>query len=314
VTLGSGPATVFGAGGDTISLGASSSGFVIANLGGMSIQIGSSGADTIFDTGSTGGNTITAASGGTASANVILAARDQINLTGGMGNATVNALAGNDTVTLGSGAGTVFGGAGDAISLGAGTAGFVVANAGGMSIQIGTSGSDTIFDTGTTGHDTITAANGGTASANIFLASGDKVDLTGGKGNATVNALAGNDTVTLGSGPATVFAAQGDTVTAGAGTSTIVVGSGAVNVSLPGAHGAATIGDVGTQGTDTVTGFTQGQDLIFFNGQTDTTGGTRDQVIAAQTHPTASSTLLTFPDGTTMTLVGISAVDKTFFK
>jgi Ca2+-binding RTX toxin-like protein len=190
-----------------------------------------------------------------------------------------------------------------------------------MSVQIGASGAATIYnlanqsDTTTgAGGDTITAAAGGTASANMILASGDKVDLTGGLGNATVNALAGNDTVTLGSGAATVFAAQSDTVTAGAGTSTIVVGSGNVNVSLPGGHGAATLGDVGTSGSDTVTGFTQGQDLIFFGGQDNSAGGSTDQVIATQTHPTASSTVLTFPDGTHMTLIGVSAVDKTFFK
>src|SRR5436190_920911 len=82
------------------------------------------------------------------------------------------------------------------------------------------------------------------------------------------------------------------------GSSTILVGSGAVNISLPGGHGAAMIGDVGTQGTDTVTGFTQGQDKIFFSGQTT---ASRDAVIAAQTHPTANTTVLTFPDNTTMT-------------
>jgi Ca2+-binding RTX toxin-like protein len=277
----------------------------------MSVTLGSSGSDTVF---SGAGDTINGAAGGTANATILGAAGDTINLTGWAGSANINATPGHEAVTVGGGAATVFGGANDTISLGASSAAFVNANLGSMSIQVGSSGLDTIFDTGTAGGDTITAAAGGSASANIILASGDKVDLTGGMGNATVNALAGNDTVTLGSGPATVFAAQGDTVTAGAGTSLIAFGSGAVNVSLPGAHGAATIGDVGIQGTDTVTGFTQGQDLIFFNGQTDTTGGTRDQVIAAQTHPTASSTLLTFPDGTTMTLVGISAVDKTFFK
>jgi hypothetical protein len=210
---------------------------------------------------------------------------------------------------------------GDTIDLGSSSNAFVNAERGGMSIQLGSSGADTIYaladanqPTSGAGHDTIMAYSGGTASAEIILARGDKVDLTGGLGNATINALAGNDTVTLGSGAATVFAAQGDTVTAGAGTSTIVVGSGGVQVSLPGGHGAATIGDVGISGNDTVTGFTPGQDLVFFSGQSNSPGGTRDQVIAAQTHPTAASTVLAFPDGTTITLVGITNVDQTFFK
>jgi hypothetical protein len=32
------------------------------------------------------------------------------------------------------------------------------------------------------------------------------------------------------------------------------------------------------------------------------------------THPTLGNTVLSFPDGTTMTLVGIATVDQTFFK
>ena len=89
-------------------------------------------------------------------------------------------------------------------------------------------------------------------------------------------------------------------MTAGAGSSIIIVGSGSVQVSLPGGHGAATIGDVGISGSDTVMGFTPGQDLIFFSGQNNSPGGIRDQVIAAQTHPTAASTVLAFPDGSTI--------------
>jgi Ca2+-binding RTX toxin-like protein len=328
VTLGSGAATVIGAGGDTIAAGTSTAAFIDAHLGSMAIQIGSSGSDTIYartdiaDRNSgAGGNTITAAAGGSASADVILARGDRIDLSGGTGNATINAIAGDGAVTLGSGAATVFGGAGDTISIGNSTASFVDARSGGMSIEIGSTGSDTIYaladandPSSGAGHDTITAYSGGTASANVILAGGDQVDLTGGFGSATINALAGNDSVKLGAGAATVFAAQGDTVTAGTGSSMIVVGSGAVSVSLPGGHGAATIGDVGIFGSDTVTGFTPGQDKIFFSGQDDSPGGSRDQVIAAQSHPTIGSTVLSFPDGTTMTLVGIASVDQTFFK
>src|ERR1051325_1209129 len=103
------------------------------------------------------------------------------------------------------------GGAGGAISTGSSSNAFIAGQAGNMSIQIGSSGSATIYDvqgSSGVGGDTITAVAGGTASANVILASGDRVDLTGGLGNATINALAGNDTVTLGSGMATVFAAQ----------------------------------------------------------------------------------------------------------
>ena len=180
VTLGSGAATVIGAIGDTITAGSGAAG-IVATMGNAQITIGSSGgSDTIL---SGGGDTIL---GGAAAATIIGAAGDTINLTGGTGSANINALAGQESVTLGSGPATVFGAGGDTISLGASSSGFVIANLGGMSIQIGSSGADTIFDTGSTGGNTITAASGGTASANVILAAGDKIDLTGGMGNATV--------------------------------------------------------------------------------------------------------------------------------
>jgi Ca2+-binding RTX toxin-like protein len=313
--LGSGDATVFGAAGDTISAGASALAFIDATLGDTSVVLGSSGSDTIF---SGSGDTITGAAGGTATATIVGAAGDTINLSGWDGTANINANQGNEAVTVGGGASTVFGAAGDTISLGTSFDAFVDAHLGGMSVQIGSSGSDTIFalsnsnDTASgAGHDTITAVSGSSASANVILADGDKVDLTAGMGNATINALAGSDTVTLGGGATTVFAAQADTVTGGAGASTVNLGSGAVNISLPGGHGAATVGDVGVTGADTVTGFNNAQDSIFFSGENT---NSIDKLVATQSHPSGDSTQLTFPDGTTMTLIGISHVDNAFFK
>jgi hypothetical protein len=91
-----------------------------------------------------------------------------------------------------------------------------------------------------------------------------------------------------------------------------------VNVSLPGGHGAATIGDVGITGTDTVTGFTQGQDLLFFSGA-HANGQTPTQNLVSATSTTVNgvaSTVLTFPDNTKMTLVGFNPnqINDTFFK
>src|SRR5258708_7913577 len=53
---------------------------------------------------------------------------------------------------------------------------------------------------------------GGAAAATAIVAAGEGVTLTlrGGTGTALVNALAGNEAVTLGSGPATVFGGVGD--------------------------------------------------------------------------------------------------------
>src|SRR5205085_2403670 len=189
-----------------------------------------------------GGDTITAVSGGIATANLLLARGDLVNLTGGTGNATVNALAGNDTVTLGSGAATVFGASGDSIGLG-NSAAFVDAQVGGMAIQVGASGSDTIYaqqGSSGAGGDTITAVVGGNANANIILAKGDRVDLSGGLGNATINALTGNDTVTLGSGRATVFGAAGDVINTGAALAFVNATLGNMSVVL-GSSGSDTI-------------------------------------------------------------------------
>jgi Ca2+-binding RTX toxin-like protein len=322
ITLGSGAATVFGAAGASISgafvdAGAASAALIDATPGFMKVILGSTGSDTVF---AGAGDTITGASGGTANATVIGAANDSVNLTGWNGNAVINASQGTQSLTLGRGAATVFGGAGDTIATGLGTSTIVDDAIGQMSVQLGASGMANITDTHRTGTpgDTITAASGSAANATINLASGDSVNLSGGNGSALINALAGNDTITLGSGDATVFAAQADSVTGGFGSSVIAFGAGAVNVSLPGGHGAATIGDVGTQGTDTVTGFAQGQDLIFFQGA-HAGGLTPTQNLLSATSTTVNgtaSTVLTFPDGTQMTLVGYSPsqINDTFFK
>ena len=72
------------------------------------------------------------------------------------------------------------------------------------------------------------------------------------------------------------------------------------------------------QGTDTVTGFTQGQDLIYFQAA-HANGLTPAQNLVSATSTSlngTASTTLTFPDGTKMTLVGFnpSQIDNTFFK
>src|SRR5207237_38477 len=133
--------------------------------------------------------------GGTDAATILGAAADTIDLVGSTGTAVINALAGHESVTLGSGAATVFGGMGATLDLGSSSHDFVNAERGGMSIQLGSSGADTIYaladanqPTSGAGHDTIIAASGGTATADIILARGDQVDLTGGLGNATINA------------------------------------------------------------------------------------------------------------------------------
>ncbi|HTT81402.1 MAG TPA: hypothetical protein VMF86_17155, partial [Stellaceae bacterium] len=112
----------------------------------------------------------------------------------GSGMDTINALVGNDTVTFGSTSATVYGGSGD-------------------SVQIGTAGVDTIVDA--SAGDTIL---GGAAQANITLAAGESINLAAQTGNATVNALAGSDSIAFGAHASTVYGGAGDTITGGSGT------------------------------------------------------------------------------------------------
>ena len=94
----------------------------------------------------------------------------------------------------------MFSGVGDTITGGAANA-YIDGTKGRMKIAIGSAGSDTVFSGAS---DTIT---GGAANAHILGAAGDTVSLAGASGTATINALAGNEAVTLGTGNASVFGA-----------------------------------------------------------------------------------------------------------
>ena len=70
------------------------------------------------------------------------------------------------------------------------------------------------------------------------------------------------------------------------------------------------VGDIGTKGGDTVTGFSQtAGDRIFFPNET--TAAIDSLLATAQS--SNGNTLITFADGGTMTLIGITKIDSTFF-
>jgi hypothetical protein len=74
--------------------------------------------------------------------------------------------------------------------------------------------------------------------------------------------------------------------------------------------GGTLIQDSGVRGQDTVVGFNQAHgDAITFSGQD---AGTVAHVVATAT-VSGGSTTITLPDGSTMTLVGITHIDNTFF-
>ena len=70
------------------------------------------------------------------------------------------------------------------------------------------------------------------------------------------------------------------------------------------------VGDDGVKGSDTVTGFSQSAgDRIGFP---DETAAAINSVVATA-QSSNGNTLITFPDGGTMTLIGIAKIDSTFF-
>jgi hypothetical protein len=229
VTLGNGPglSVVFAGSGDTITAG-SGPAYIDAGLGGSAITVGGAGgADTIF--GGVGDTIV----GGAATAVVVMASGESLDFTGQSGNATVGAF-GNDTVTLGASAASVWGGVGDSIVAGTGLQ-LIDGSPGSMSIAIGAASTDLIF--GGVG-DTIT---GGAANTVLVLASGENVDLSAQTGAATIGAFS-NNAVTLGGGAASVWGGVGDQIFAGTG-----------NAYIDGTNGGMTITG-GSAGTDTIYG------------------------------------------------------------
>ncbi len=212
---------------------------------------------------------------------------------------TIIAGSGNDTILGGGGPELILGGSGKDLIFGGWGQDTIIAGSGpttifgGLAGQVinGGSGPDVIYGGGYlyggSGHDTITAGSGPTT---IYGGQNGDV-INGGSGLDVIHGGSGDDTIHGGTGPETIDGGSGDNL--------IVAGSG-----------GTLIEDNGTQGHDTVVGFdTAHGDAISFSGQD---AATVDQVVATAT-VSGGSTTITLPDGTTMTLVGISHIDSTFF-
>jgi Ca2+-binding RTX toxin-like protein len=115
-----------------------------------------------------------------------------------------------------------------------------------------------------------------------------------------VHGGSGPDLIVGGDANDTVFGGSGaDTIDGGAGHNLITAGTG-----------GTLIQDSGVRGQDTVVGFNQAHgDGITFSGQD---AGTVAHVVATAT-VSGGSTTITLPDGSTMTLLGITHIDNTFF-
>jgi serralysin len=133
--------------------------------------------------------------------------------------------------------------------------------------------------------------------------------ITGGTGPDLIYGGSGNDTIQGGSGPDTIYAGSGnDLITGGSGPETI--GGGAGNDTIQVGAGPTLIQDTGVAGHDTIVGFDAAHgDAISFAGENT---ATINQVVATATVQNDNTTI-TLPDGSSMTLVGVTHIDHTFF-
>jgi len=308
ITAGSGGnETIGGAAGETIGGSNGADLFINATGGSESIGGGTAGNETVWtaagDTvqGGSGNVTVGGVSGvimtGGAGGNQFLDASQghQSVIGGSGGNETIWGAA-SDTITAGSGGNETIGGvAGETIGGSNGANVFINATAGNQSIGGGSGGNETVWSGA---GDTIAAGSG---NATIGGVAGDTI--IGGAGKTFLDGTAGNQSILGGSGNSTIWGGAHDTVQG-------ALGSGSALIGLAG--GNETLRDNGSTSTghDTVVGFSRpaGDRLSFAN----ETAAAIDTVVAsAQTGN--GSTIVTLPDGSILTLVGISHIDSSFF-
>jgi hypothetical protein len=320
---GSGATTVYGGPGDLVVAGAGST-YIDGTAGKMVIGVGSGGIDSIVGNAAT--NTISGASagadtlfGGSAAVQVQgLGKGDIVSFGNQTGNASINATVGNIVATLGGGAATLFGGSGDFLTLGS-VGQYLDGGAGAMTIKLGSGGVDSVFGTSVSGAgDTLT---GGGASLNFNPQVGggnDLLNLSGSSANATINAFSAGgtqltsvgDTIMAGTGADSVWGGPGDRI--GVGTSSTAGGTHTFDHSTTVAGAPVAFGtndSVAGSSTAqvTVTNFQAGTDSLFYQNET---SATNSSIVTGST-TTGGNTVLQLPDGTTMTIVGISTAELT---
>jgi len=286
--------SIFGGANDSIVAGTGANQQIISTGAGTTVVAGLSGTAVISLSSQ---NTVTALSGSTQ--NVIIAAgtNNSIDLSNNTA-ASASAVIGNtgDTITAGKGVTNIEGAVG------------------GMSIKIGSAGT-----TALSGSASATAGNtviGGTGGFNFNPSSvagkGDRINMSGSTGTATINAfsfqgntVASPDTILATNNSDLIFGGGGDVIgigsVQGAGThqwTADTVGAGSV--------GFGTFTSVAGTAQVTVGGFNSTTDFLFYQGET---GGTNSQIVATSQATTVNgtaSTVVTLPDNTVMTLVGVT--------
>jgi len=245
-------------------------------------------------------------------------------LIGGTGTQSIDGARSRESIVGGTHTYTAVGGLHDTIRGNSNstsiTAGHIVATASVESIQLSKHGNYTVKAGAA---DTISAVPG-SAKIDIISSHGDSINLTRNTGKDTINS-SGWDTIIAGTGHETIRGGPGDRMgvgKAGAAGGTLVMShrsttAGAIrfgtndtvhstkyNTKLKTATRESSVSGTSSAHV-TVTNFRLGTDSLFYKGETATLN--KDIVLTA--HNTATGAVIVLPDGTTMTLLGVTATE-----
>jgi hypothetical protein len=329
----SGAETIIGGSGPTTVYGGT---YVDGTAGNMRIGVGTGGTELIVGTSSN--NTISGAAtapdvitGGAAAVTIqSLGKGDIVNFAGQTGNATINANTalnaanvGGVSATLGGGLATIYGGAGDTINLGS-VGQYADGGPGRMTITDGSAGVDSVFGSSVSGGGDTFVGGSAALQFNPEAGGGDLLNLSGSSGNATINVFNPgptgandianiNDTIMVGTGTDSVWGGQGDRI--GVGTSSTAGGTHLFDHSTSIAGAAIAFGTNDSVANSssanvTVTHFNTGTDSLFYQGET---ANTTNNIVATSS-TSGGNTTFTLPDGTVMTLIGVSSINSGLFK
>jgi len=312
---GTGNESIWGGASDYIVAGSGTNQQIVVTGTGTTVVAGSAGNAVIALSSQ---NTVTSLPG--SSENVIIAAgtNNLIDLTGNTA-ATASAVIGNtgDTITGGSGTTNIEGAAGA------------------MLIKVGAGGTTALSGSiNTVAGNTVTGGAGNfNFNPGAVVGKGDLINLSGATGTATINAfsfgatrIASADTILATNNADSIFGGTGDRIGTGNGSvvggahqwthadtvagSTVGFGSNdsVASTTYNTVAGTATRGTVAGTSSAVVTvgGFNTTTDFLFYQGETAATNSAIVATSQATTVNGTASTIVTLPDGTVMTLVGVT--------
>jgi beta-glucanase (GH16 family) len=318
VVGGSGNASIWGGAGDSIVAGSGADQQIVVTDAATTVVAGIGGSAVVALSLS---DTVTALAG---SQNIGIAAgiSNLIDLTGNSGAATFVIGTGGDTIIGGNGSTGIDG------------------SAGGMSIKVGADGITAVSGSTSAAAGNTIAGGAGAFNYNpgAVAGKGELINLSGGTGTATINAfsfqgtrITSPDTILGTNNADSVFGGDGDRIGTGSGSvvggthqwthadtvpgSAVGFGSNDTvsSTTYDPVSGVATRGtaDVTSSAQVTVGGFNATTDFIFYQTEDATTTNAIIATAQATTVGGTAGTIVTLPDGTVMTLVGITQAQLT---